>query len=179
MLKPEGFDQVETQAMGEYSKPTAGPCVMKILSAKEEMSKNSRPMLVLYIDIADGEFKDHFKNLFAFLKSRNANAKWPCVHRRCTDGDQIGYFKGDIKAIEESNAGFKFNFDENTLKNKLVGCMLGEKEYTSDGKIFLEPRFLCSAEKAKSGTMTTPKTKPFNGEPDYGSDDTPDNDLPF
>ena len=37
--------------------------------------------------------------MFDFLKQKNPDAKWPCVHRRCYDGEQMPYFKGDIKAI--------------------------------------------------------------------------------
>ena len=163
MLKPEGYDNIPENTIGEYQRPTAGPVVMKILKAKDVISSNDRPMLVLYLDIAKGPFAGHFKKLYDFLKSKNTEAKWPCIHRRCQDGDQVAYLKSDIKAIEESNLGFKFNFDENTLSGKLVGCMLGEKEINIEGKIALEPRWLCSAKKAESGTLTTPNKKPFDG----------------
>jgi len=180
MQKPIDYDQSQAQQFGDYSKPAPGAYIMKIVAAKEQMSKSGRPMLVLALDIAEGEFKNHFKNLFDFLVKKNNQTTWPCVHRRCTDRNQISYFKGDIKIIEESNSGFIFNFTENTLIGKRVGCMLGEKE-TQSGKIILEPKFLCSVEKALSGTLQPPKMKQSNNPPTSWDDSNEgkQEDLPF
>jgi hypothetical protein len=178
MQKPSGYDSTEAKQGGQFDKPKAGAYVMKILKAQEVMSKTNRPMLVLLLDIATGEHAGNFRKLFDFLQSKNPDSKWPCVYRRCMDGEQTSFFKGDIKAIEESNPGFKFNFDEKTLAGKLVGCALGEKETDSTGKIILEPRFLCSSKKAASGEIKAPALKTYAGnswgdsEPPYAVDNT-------
>jgi hypothetical protein len=183
MLKPEGFDTTEAKQGGQGDKPPAGAYVMKIIGAKEEISKTNRPMLVLALDIAEGPHAGNFLKLHDFLKGRNAESRWPCIYRRCTDGGQTAFFKGDIKAIEESNQGFVFNFDERTLIGKVVGCMLGEKETDATGKTILEPRFLCSATKARSGEMKVPAAKKFEGSSGWADDDQypppPMDDLPF
>jgi hypothetical protein len=136
---------------------------MKILAAKDAPSAGGRPMLSLCLDIAEGPFKDNFKKLLEFFRKNNPDAKYPLVHRRCQDGEQIEYFKGDIKAIEESNEGYRFNFDEKTLVGKLVGCMLGELAYTEDNdgnlKTKLEPRWLMPAESARKFTGKPPEMK--------------------
>lgn len=49
------------------------------------------------------------------------------------DNRTKSYFKGCITAIEESNPGYKFNFDERTLDNKLVGIIFRDEEYDYNG----------------------------------------------
>jgi hypothetical protein len=174
MQKPSNWDSVPAKNFGTNQKPPAGAYIMKIIQAKDAPSNNERPMLSLCLDIAEGAFKDNFKKLFEFLKQRNPDMKWPCIHRRCQDGNQLEYFKGDIKAIEESNEGFKFNFDEKTLSGKLVGCMLGEKATgeDSDGnvKTILEPRWLMSAKSAREFTGKPPAIKTDKRERQAGED---------
>jgi len=180
MQKPENYDSTDPKGVTTFENPKAGAHVVKILSAKEVMSKTNRPMLVLCLDMTGGQFDGNYKKMFEYLKKNNSNAKWPCVYRRCTDGGQLQYFKGDIDCIERSNTGYKFNFDESTLVGKVVGCVFGEKEINADRKTILEPRYLCDVEKAKSGEIKPPPLKKYEG----GYTQTPtqqDNidDLPF
>lgn len=181
MEKPNGWDNTEAKQFSSNEKPKSGAYVMKIVQASSAISGNKRPMMVYMLDIAQGPFAGNYKDLFEFLKKSNPAQKWPCIMRRCTDGDQLEYFKGDIKAIEESNANFKFNFDESTLKNKLVGCMLGEKEIDANGKTILEPRWFCSTEKAMSGEMKVPAVKKFVAQYKTENSRQPgqDEELPF
>jgi hypothetical protein len=185
MQKPEGYDAAPLKQFFGSQRPQAGAYVMKIKSAVDTTSSSGRPMLIVFLDIAQGQFTDNFKTLFEKLKENNPGTKWPCIHRRCTDGNQLEYFKGDIKAIEESNEGFKFNFDEKTLSGKLVGCMLREKEYgqNEDGsaKTILEPAFLCSIKTALSGKLNPMKMKPMNSDnaQDNGFKDSKSDNLPF
>lgn len=185
MQKPLGYDQAEGKQFSSSEKPPAGAYIMRIVQAQETKSQNGRPMLCLCLDIVDGPFANNFRKLYKFLQERNPDTKWPCVHRRCTDGNQLEYFKGDIKAIEESNAGFSFNWDEKTLYGKLVGCMLREKQIgiNDDGsaKTVLEPGFLCSVGKVRSGALKPMKMKSIQ---DTGFVDSPSNahgedGLPF
>jgi hypothetical protein len=189
MNKPNGWETTEAKSFGVNQKPPAGAYVMKILAAKDASSSGGRPMLSLCLDIAEGPFKDNFKKLLDFFKKNNPESKYPLVHRRCQDGEQLPYFKGDLKAIEESNEGFKFNFDEKTLVGKLVGCMLGELAYAEDSdgnlKTKLEPRWLMSAKSAREFVGKPPemkKDKNFGKQRERQAGDeptTPDEDLPF
>ena len=38
-------------------------------------------------------------------------------------------FKGFINAIEKSNKGYQWNFDEKTLVNKVVGLVIADEQY--------------------------------------------------
>lgn len=177
MNKPTGYDGA-TASTGGFQKPAAGAYICKIVQAIETTSKSSnRPMMVLLLDIAHGEFRDFFAKSFEFFKSKNPDAKWPLVHRRLMDEDAVSYLKGDISCIEQSNTGFVFNFDEKTLKGKLVGAMLGEKEYNFEGKTVLEPRWLLSTKRVTDGNLVIPKKKLFEGE--HNVSESQNEPLPF
>lgn len=173
MNKPSGYDSAIAKT-GLFENPPAGAYVCKISNVKIDKTKETKKdMMCLALDIEEGSYKGNFKKMFDRMKEKNASAKYPCVYRRVLD--QVEYLKGDLLAIEESNTGFKYNWDENTLKGKLVGVIFGEKEINVNGKTVLEPRFLCSSEKARSGNIKAPKKKPFAGNSNsfgYGEDDS-------
>ena len=149
MIKPDGYDNVKAATFG--SKIDPGPYVMKIISADEVMSNNSGPMLVLCLDIAIGENKDHYKEMSNKYQKENYQKV-----RQLTGGASLPYFKAMIEAIEESNNGFKFNFDEKTLVGKYVGANLREEEYINSNnelKTFLSVAYLCGARKVVDGEI--------------------------
>lgn len=186
MNKPSGYDGTKAASFG-FNGPSAGPQVLGIVSAVVGRTKdNSKEKITLSFDIAKGEFKNFYRDLSdkhgkdCFLK-----------YDQLTEGEKsLPYFKGMITAIEESNAGFTFNFDEKTLTRKLVGAMLQEKHYINKlgaKKSILKVAFLCSIAKAESGTLKTP-------DPEFPEDDNsfnsnannqsnqgllPEEDLPF
>jgi hypothetical protein len=155
--KPDNWGSIEPQTTGEFSRPSAGAYVFGILKDEHTTSKNKNEMIVLSLDIAEGEFKGHYKNLSEHFKSDNL-----LKHYRVVSEQSMPYFKGDIKAIEESNKGYEYNFSEGSLRGKLVGGMLREEEYINkngEKKTILKIMFLCSVEKARSGKLTTPDIK--------------------
>lgn len=158
MEKPSGYDSVEPKNFGgsfETVKP--GAYIGKVLRAAEDTSSNNNQMLVLSLDIVDGEYSDFYKNLSIKLDTNKL-----LKHRRVinTPGS-MPYFKGDIKSIEQSNTGYLFDFNVNTLVGKNVGIVLGEEEYEKNGEVktALKINFLCSVEKVRSGTIKTPEKR--------------------
>jgi len=144
MQKPQGYDGAQARQPGQ-SGPPAGPYVMKIVSAEIRFSSNNNEMLVMEMDIASGEFAGAYKK-----RSDTAGARKYQVYRQLTEGDHLPYFKGAIKAIEESNKGFTFDFDESKLVGKLVGASLREEEYKKDDGtigVATKPAFLFPADK--------------------------------
>lgn len=75
-------------------------------------------------DIANGEFKDYYKDQFEYFKSNNADAKWPfnaTIYFSYKENN-IDRFRTNIDIIERSNAGYNLentNFDEKSLIGKL------------------------------------------------------------
>lgn len=159
MQKPQNYDTTQARTI-EFDRPSPGAQIMTIHQAHEVRSSTNRPMFVLLMDISEGRHVGYFNKLFNIIKAKSQFAKWPCVYRRCTDGDQVGFFKGDITSIEKSN-NIKFTWDLTQLKGLKVGCVLGEKEINAEGKTILEPRILCSVQKVREGRINPPSKKRF------------------
>ena len=123
MHRPDAWDQTEAE-QGGFQKMQAGAYILKIVDAKESISQKGANMLVLKLDIAQGIHKDNY-----FTLSKKVNADCLLKYYRLTDGENLPRFKGDILAIEQSNAGFKFDFDERKLVGKLIGGNLRSEEY--------------------------------------------------
>ena len=75
-------------------------------------------------------------------------------------------FKGFIKAVEESNPGYVWNWDESTLKGKKVGLILQEEEYVPTGgthagelRTRLIVKQVVNVETIKSGKFKVPELK--------------------
>ena len=103
-----------------------------------------------------------------------------------------------ITAIEHSNPGFHFNWDdpqnERTLTGKLVGVVFGEEEYLNDKnekKKATKPFWMCSVDKIREG-VEAPRPRllekqnsapvnnneiPFDFDQDFAL--LPDDDVPL
>jgi hypothetical protein len=160
MGKPDGWDDAPA-VQGGFNNPVPGAYVFGIIYAEEKMSSNNNKMLVLSLDIIEGQYKNFYNE-----KSKRASKDCLLVHRRITEGESsLPYYKGDVKSIEESNAGFKYDFDSAKLRGKIVGGTLREEEYLAkDGtvKSSVKIAFLCSADKARKGEVKAPEKKKIN-----------------
>lgn len=187
MEKLQGYD--EAQAItGEYEKLEAGGYICKIKSAKEEKSKSGKKMLVLALDIIEGEKKDFFKKRFD--EDTRAEKKWPAgaVYRQMLEGEKAaGFLKGLMTSLEASNDGFKWDWDEKKLKDLKCGAIFGEEEYEKlDGSIgtSTKVKFIRTVKAIQEGSFKVPELKklPIKGEAfeDFiNSVTSNDDDLPF
>lgn len=187
MEKVQGYD--EAQAItGEYERLNAGGYICKIISAKEEKSKSGKRMLVLALDIAEGDKKDFFRN--RFNDNSNPDKKWPAgaIYRQMLEGEKAaGFLKGLMTSLEASNDGFKWDWDENKLVNLKCGAIFGEEEYEKmDGSVgtTTKVKFIRTVKAIQDGNFKVPELKklPEKGEAfeDFVNSVTSDNDdLPF
>lgn len=178
MYKPSNYDGAEAKQFTGFNSPSPGAYIFIIAGAFEIMSKSQSPMLVLDLDIAHGEFKGHYEQMSEDLK-KNCYLK----HRRLLTEEQSEYLKGDIKAIEESNNGFHFNFDESKLSGKYVGGMLREEEYMNNNgeiKTTIKLAYLCSIDKVKKNLLKPmPIKKLASGQQHATVLGNQDDNLPF
>lgn len=183
MEKPQGYDEAEAKtAGGDFPQPTAGGYVAKIVSALfGESKKGNKKMLTIGLDIAEGDFKDHYTQLSEKF-DKDAYLK---IYQ-LTEGDNVNYFKGLIAAIEHSNQGFKFDFDEKKLIGKKLGINLREEEYLNKDnviKTIMKVAYHCSAEEARAGLTPLPlkQLKGVGAKPQTTfNQDVPSSDgLPF
>ena len=158
MNKLNGWDQTQAQ-MGNVSEQLVpGGHVVKIIGVELTHSKSGTEMMVLRFDIAEsGTFDGMFSRIY---RARTANGNglpsWPnagTYYQLTTDkdGNTNPRFKGLITAVEKSNSGYEWNWDERTLKGKFVGIIFREEEFlANDGQVrtTVKPMACCPANEA-------------------------------
>lgn len=191
-MKPiKNWDSV--QAAGERKSLPAGGYVLKINGARVETSPGGWEMLVVAFDIVSGEYAGFYRKRFD--ADTRANRKWPNggifrimlpVDRDEPDAytRKAGRVKSFTNAVEMSNPGYVWSWNEESLRGKMVGGLFGREEFeTNDGKRAwsTKMRFACSVERINSGDFRIPEDRPLdNGPEDFASiPDTMDEGMPF
>ncbi|MEG2575778.1 MAG: hypothetical protein RSA41_07080 [Christensenella sp.] len=169
MKKFESFDTAQAPQEAAERLP-AGGYILKILDAEEATFSNGGQALRISFDITEGEYKDFYKNNYATQKKEDK--KWKGVYTAYIpkeDGTEqdawtASAFKGMTEAVENSNKGFHWDWDEKKLKNKTVGGMFGNKEYSFNGHegFYTDCRFFTDVEKIRSGKLKPVKDKLLN-----------------
>ena len=165
--KFDGYDDIEIFEGGKALE--VGGYILKIMNAKVEEYATCSILKVAF-DIAEGEFKDHFKERFERDKKQNANAKWKGVFDVFIpkdDGTELDNytkqnFKRFITSVEKSNNGFKWDWDETKLKGKLFGGIFGREQFETDKgelKFAVKCRWCNSVETIKNGDFKIPDDK--------------------
>ena len=157
MKKISGYDKI--QEGGSFKKLPVGGYVVKILDATDVPEKE---YLIISFDVAEGEYKGFFAE--EYKNDTRDGKKWPNAGTfiRSYKEKALPMLKGFTAAVEKSNKGYSWDFDEKTLKNKVVGLVLGEEEFVnSSGKV--RTRTYVSAVRSvdtiKKGEFTVPELK--------------------
>ena len=161
-MKPfKGYDSVQPYKTAE--KLPAGGYVLKILEARE-MKYEWGSVLLISFDIAEGEHKDFFAN--NYKSQQGEDKKWKGTYRLNVpkdDGSEADQwkqrrFKTVINAIEDSNKGYFWDWDEAKLKGKTVGALFNNKEYEFNGRngFFTNCHSLVEADVIREGRFTIP-----------------------
>ena len=132
MKKFNGYDEIK--AYQEKERLPRGAYILKILNA-EEVTNSFGTVLVFSFDIAEGEFKDFYRQ--DYNNQFQEDKKWKGTYRLFEpreDGSQRdawtkSKFKGVMTAFEESNPGYHFDWDEKKLVGKLIGGLFINKEW--------------------------------------------------
>ena len=177
MNKPNNYDNVQAASPINQG-PKAGPYILGIVNAELKISKSGNEMLVLSVDIAEGEHRGYFNKL-----SKKLDKDCSLKYYQLTEGNSTKYFKGTITSIEHSNNGYAFNFDEKTLTGKLVGGNLREEEYYANNgeiKSNLKIAYMFNKNKIDEQKVLSPKKidPNLNGN-DFNMPDINDTGLPF
>ena len=187
----------DIKAVGEARELPVGGYVCKIMGAEVKTfdGKNgSFEQLHISIDVAEGEYKGFYAENY---RAQNTEDKrWKGVVRLYLpvedgsekDGLTASILKGAIEAIEDSNSGYTWNWDEKTLKGKTVGCILRNEQWAFNGRTGwkAQPFKLIAADKIRSGDFKIPKEKGLAGQSAPAATSAPagfevveDDDLPF
>lgn len=173
MKQFSGF-KAEKASSGREILP-AGGYVCEIKSVKEEnFDWGSR--LALAIDVVEGDYAGFFKK--DFDGNDREDKKWRGIYRISIPKDdgteQDGWTKRSfgnfIWAIQESNPGYTWNWDEKTLKGKKLGVLYRNKEWEVDGKTgwTTEAAGSISVEDCRAGKFKMLKDKPLKDRPAQG-----------
>lgn len=124
MKKINNWENIQELTTFKRLKPSGYIC--KILKVEDHPDKE---YLKIYFDINRGEDKGYFKSQFE--KDTRKERKWPNAGTfiRSYKDSAASMFKGFINAIEKSNKGYQWNFDEKTLVNKVVGLIIADEQY--------------------------------------------------
>ena len=149
-------------------------------------------VLVFSFDITDGEYKDFFKK--KYQESQDENKKWKGTYRLTVPQEDNQWYESQKKAfghaiacIEESNDGYRWDWDETKLKNKLVGVSFRNFEWEIDGKSGWSTKcgMFLSVDDVKNGKYKVMKDIPLkNKQAPYSKsefviEEISDEDIPF
>jgi hypothetical protein len=127
------FENVQATT-GEFNKPTAGGYCIEILAVKDvpmNAQTGKGDYLKIDYDICHGEFAGYYTK-----QNERFGGDWFANFIRSYKETAAGMFKHFINCVEESNAGYKWAWDEKSLVHKYVGVVIGEEEYRkSNGDI--------------------------------------------
>ena len=130
------------------------------------IKENSRgDYLNLSYDIAEGPYKGYFMNNYESQDSEDK--KWKgliFINIPTDDGSKRDYynkknFKTFTTAIEKSNPGYLFDWDEQKFVGKTVGIIINHKEIEfSNGNTAIVPNVsrICSADQVRTGNCVIP-----------------------
>lgn len=191
-MKPiGGYDNAKPYT--EFTKLPAGAYIVGILDA-EEVSSDKGSRLVLKFDICDGEFKNYYTEQFKNSQFEDAKYKGNfSIFLPRDDGSEddvktLRRLKTSMNAIEDSNPGFHWDWDEKELKGKKVGMIFQDKEWSYNGKtgFTAQPYGLRAMQDVNDGSCKIPAPKYLNGQQPARADTSTDfteidddGDLPF
>ena len=131
-----------TQAQTGYNSEQLAPGghAVRIMGAEIRNSKAGREMLVLFLDVKegsqyDGIFQRKWQNNKSFGRTNWPNDGTMYTLTSDRDGNTNPRFKGLIQAVTESNSGYEWRWDENSLKGKMLGVVFGEEEFIGKREI--------------------------------------------
>ena len=180
-MKPfAGYENVQ---VSDFEKLPKGAYEVKIMDAKEA---KPRPRSLLLCEFA-GFYRRNFD------AQTQEDKKWKGVMRLYvpkedgTDKDEWTKktFKRMMQAIEDSNPGYHWDWNEKGLKGKIVGCLYQDREWAYNGKTgwSAQPHSFIDVAKVRSGEFKLPADKPLDASQKPVSvdiaADTDEEDLPF
>ena len=188
MKKIEGYELVNEA--GEVKKLPVGAYICKILDVVDNPEKE---YLEVKFDIVEGEYKSYFKTLEENIKKNLGKAI------RSYKTKALPFFKAFITAVEKSNKGYVWDWNEKGLIGKFVVVVFGEEEYVDDSqatweiKVAVKPQEFRSGEKYRAGEIKIPARKCLtdderekvenhnlnNGSQNLSAVEISDEDLPF
>ena len=157
MRKIDNWENIQEST--SFKRLPVGGYQAKILNVEDHPDKE---YLKIYFDITSGDEKGYFKK--AYDADARKDKKWPNAGSfiRSYKDSAASMFKGFTVAVEKSNKGYVWNFDEKSLVGKTVGLVVGEEEYQNQKGAIRVRNYVAavrSIDVIKSGEFETPELK--------------------
>lgn len=140
-MKPKYSGYEAKKSGGFIELPPQGAYIGKILNVKVEPSYDkSHDQLVLMLDVTEGEYAGRYMEVYNDQKERFPDCKYRGTLRITVpeenEPEQNAWmksiFEGAMWAVEQSNDGYSWDWDEKKLKGKAVGFSVRNRSYTTD-----------------------------------------------
>ena len=158
MRKINDFDKVQENG-GAFKRIPDGAYIVGVKKVEDVSDKE---FLRLELDICKGEYKNWYQQQY---DADNRETKyWPRdgVLVRSYKEKALPFFKGFITAVTKSNPKFEWKWNEQDLKNKVFGVVVGTEEYLKkNGGVGTRPYIdsVHSVEAIEKGDYTVPDVK--------------------
>lgn len=158
MKRIEGFEELkkettETSGTGSIQLPV-GPQVCKIINV---IDVPEREYLKVEFDVVEGEYTGFMGDAAGRI------GDWPSQGRtyRSYKSSAYQYFTAFIIAIEKSNSGFAWQWNEKDLIGKKFVANFGEEEYVYEGELrtSIRAREIRSIVSLREGKIKIPEKK--------------------
>ena len=140
--------------------------VVKILDAKVEDTQWGQKLAISF-DINEGDQKGFYKE--NYKNQTQEDKKWKGVYRvnvPADDGSDDDKYaarrlKTVMNAIEASNPGYHWDWNEEGLKDKIAGLIFQSKEYDFNGRsgFWTAPYSIKAADDIRNGNFNIPDPK--------------------
>lgn len=189
-MKPvKGYEEAKAMGEGQERLPIGG-YIVKILDVKM-LEYTWGDVIAASFDIIEGDYAGYYAENYKMQTQEDK--KWKGVRRMNVpkgdgtekDGWTLAAFKRDIEAVEDSNKGFHWDWDESKLKNKVVGAIFHDQEYDYNGQqgFWTACHHFAPVDVVREGKFKIPKPKMLNKDASAMNDftlvDLPEGELPF
>jgi len=195
----KGFNDFEkVQGYQDRQQLPVGGYVMRIMGAEVKENRVGQYVQVS-MDVAEGEYKDFFANDYRAQDGGQRGKVWHCNYLLNVPNDdgseRDGWtkrkFKTFTEALEASNDGYHFDWDESKFKGLMIGGLFNLREWrNNEGQRGKSTNLaqVCSVDKIRSGRYKLPKDQLLSddsaeastsGTPSGGFTVVHDDDLPF
>ena len=181
MKKFKKFETANIKRGGSFETLPKGAYVIKILKAEEYAKPgagNSVTQIKIGFDVAEGEYKDFYKKQFD--SNPNEDKKWPfdgVFYLSAPDDDSpqwmIDNFGTFIAALEDSNEGYHWDWDETKWKGLLLGALCRVEQSRDGDRIYTHTRpfWFRDAQSVRDGKYgKLPKDKLVEADPPKADD---------
>lgn len=161
-------DYDKTQAYTEYETLPKGGYVLSVLGVSINKWQSGDEYIQISCDIAEGEYAGFYAK--RYKEDTREDKKWSCNYNLTIpkddgserDGWAKRRFKTVMNAFEDSNPGFRWEWNEEALKGKKIGGLFNIRQWEkNDGSVGEATNLaqLIDVNKIASGDYKLPKDK--------------------